>query len=178
MLSRSIFFPFISPSRMSLLTPSANHVRNNLFSSPVPSVLIRLHSSAITNAPLPWAIATVTSRPTVVRNDEANSDGEKQEWINRYDPVWCQFVPHYSKGGNDAVMNDLVYRQLVQRLIDQCLVSHFAFPYYFGNLLRLLPASTPSFHGMSRTALASGAISWSYLRQENWISIVTNCRRM
>jgi len=51
-----------------------------------------------------------------------------QEWIKRYDPMWCQFVPHHSKGGNDAVMNDLVYRQLVQRLIDQCLVSH---PFFF-----------------------------------------------
>ena len=50
-----------------------------------------------------------------------------QEWIKRYDPVWCQFVPYHSEGGGDAVMNDLVYRQLVQRLIDQCLVSQFAF---------------------------------------------------
>ena len=50
-----------------------------------------------------------------------------QEWIKRYDPVWCQFVPYHSEGGGDAVMNDLVYRQLVQRLIDQCLVSQFTF---------------------------------------------------
>ncbi|KAF9649845.1 hypothetical protein BDM02DRAFT_1740676 [Thelephora ganbajun] len=35
--------------------------------------------------------------------------------------VWCQFVPHHSKGGNDVVMNNLVYRKLVQRPIDQCL---------------------------------------------------------
>ena len=46
-----------------------------------------------------------------------------EEWIKRYDPMWCQFVPHHSGGGNEAVMNDLVHRQLVQRLIDQRLVS-------------------------------------------------------
>ena len=72
--------PFISLSRMSLLTPSSvNHVRNNLFPSSVPSVLTRLHSSATTNAPFPWAIATVASRPTAVRNDEANIDGENED---------------------------------------------------------------------------------------------------
>ena len=52
------------------------------------------------------------------------NDVALQEWIKRYDPMWCQFVPHHSGGGNDAVMNDLVHRQLVQRLIDQCLVSN------------------------------------------------------
>lgn len=46
-----------------------------------------------------------------------------EEWIKRYDPVWCQFVPHHNKGGDGAVMNDLVSRQLVQRLMDQCLVG-------------------------------------------------------
>lgn len=56
------------------------------------------------------------------------NDAALQEWIKRYDPMWCQFVPYHIKGGNDAVMNDLVYRQLVQRLIDQCLVSHISFP--------------------------------------------------
>ena len=58
------------------------------------------------------------------------NDAALQEWIKRYDPMWCQFVPHHIKGGNDAVMNDLVYRQLVQRLIDQCLVSHLTFIYF------------------------------------------------
>lgn len=52
------------------------------------------------------------------------NDAALQEWIKRYDPMWCQFVPHHSKGRSDAVMNDLVHRQLIQRLIDQCLVSH------------------------------------------------------
>jgi len=47
-----------------------------------------------------------------------------QEWTKRYDPAWCQFVPHHSKGGGDAVMNDLVHRQLVQQLIDRSLVSY------------------------------------------------------
>ena len=51
------------------------------------------------------------------------NDAALQEWIKRYDPTWCQFVPHHITGGNDAVMNDLVYRQLVQRLIDQSIVS-------------------------------------------------------
>ena len=51
-------------------------------------------------------------------------DTALQEWLKRYDPMWCQFVPHHSKGGDDAVMNDLVCRQLIQQLIDQCLVSH------------------------------------------------------
>lgn len=51
------------------------------------------------------------------------NDVALHQWIERYDPVWCQFVPHHSEGGNDAVLNDLVHRQLVQRLIDQCLVS-------------------------------------------------------
>lgn len=55
------------------------------------------------------------------------NDAALQEWIKRYDPMWCQFLPHHSKGGSDAVMNDLVYRQLVQRLIDQCLVCYLIF---------------------------------------------------
>lgn len=55
------------------------------------------------------------------------NDVALEEWIKRYDPMWCQFVPHHSEGGNDAVMNDLVHRQLVQRLIDRCLVSKSAF---------------------------------------------------
>jgi hypothetical protein len=42
-------------------------------------VLTRLHNSATTNAPFPWAIATVTSRPTAARNDEANPDGENED---------------------------------------------------------------------------------------------------
>jgi len=80
MLSRSTLLPFISLTRMPSLTPfSVNHVRNNLLSSSVPSVLIRLHSPAATNAPFPWAIATVTSRPTIARNDEANADGENED---------------------------------------------------------------------------------------------------
>lgn len=56
------------------------------------------------------------------------NDAALQGWIKRYDLMGCQFVPHHTKGGNDAVMNDLVYRRLVQRLIDQCLVSHPPFP--------------------------------------------------
>jgi hypothetical protein len=55
------------------------------------------------------------------------NDAALQEWIKRYDPMWCQFVPHHANGGNDAVMNDLVFRQLVQRLVDQCLVSYPSF---------------------------------------------------
>jgi len=51
------------------------------------------------------------------------NDVALHEWIKRYDPTWCQFVPHHSEGRNDAVMNDLVHRQLVQRLIDQCLYA-------------------------------------------------------
>ena len=90
------------------------------------------------------------------------NDVALQEWIKRYDPVWCQFVPHHSKGGKDAVMNDLVYRQLVQRLIDQCLVSYLVFLFSSDGLRSwLLPASTPSLRGMSRTALASGTLSSS-----------------
>jgi len=79
MLPKSTLLPFISLSWMSLLTPSVNHVRNNLFSSSLPSTLTRLHNSATTNAPFPCAIATVTSRPTAVRNDEANTDGENED---------------------------------------------------------------------------------------------------
>jgi len=52
------------------------------------------------------------------------TDAALREWMKRYDPVWCQFVPHHRKGVNDAVMNDLVSRQLIQQLIDQCLVGH------------------------------------------------------
>ncbi|KAF9648103.1 hypothetical protein BDM02DRAFT_2351326 [Thelephora ganbajun] len=68
------------------------------------------------------------------------NDAALQDWIKRYDPVWCQFVPHHSKGGNDAVMNDLVYRQLVQRLIDH----------------------TPSLRGTPKTARVFGTLSYSY----------------
>jgi len=79
MLTKSTLLPFISLSWMSLLTCSVNHARNNIFSSSVPSMLTRLHNSATTNAPFPCAIATVTSRPTTVRNDEANTDGENDD---------------------------------------------------------------------------------------------------
>ena len=66
------------------------------------------------------------------------NDAALKEWIKRYDPMWCQFVPHHSKGGSDAVMNDLVYRQLVQRLIDQRLVSYLAFYSFDETLSRCL----------------------------------------
>lgn len=88
------------------------------------------------------------------------TDAALQEWMKRYDPVWCQFVPHHRKGGNDAVMNDLVSRQLIQRLIDQCLVSHLIL--LLGQITEILPLSTPSLRGMSRTVLASGAPSSFY----------------
>ena len=80
MLPNNTFLPFISLSRIPLLTPpSVSHSRNNLFSSSVPSALTRPHNSATTNAPFPWAIATVTSRPTSVKNDEANADEENED---------------------------------------------------------------------------------------------------
>lgn len=72
--------PFISLSRIPLPTPSSvNHVRNNSFSPSVPSVPTRLHNSATTNAPFPWAIDTITSRPTAVRKDEANVNEENED---------------------------------------------------------------------------------------------------
>ena len=61
------------------------------------------------------------------------NDVALQVWIKRYDPTWCQFVPHHSKGGDDTVMDDLMCRQLVQWLIDQCHVGQFAFPYLLIN---------------------------------------------
>jgi hypothetical protein len=64
-----------------------------------------------------------------------------EEWIKRYDPMWCQFVPHHNEGGNDTVMNDLVHRQLVQRLIDQCLVSFLIIPKPSYEFLIYLPIS-------------------------------------
>ncbi|KAF9791873.1 hypothetical protein BJ322DRAFT_1439 [Thelephora terrestris] len=74
-----------------------------------------------------------------------------EEWIKRYDPMWCQFVPHHSEGGNDTVMNDLVHRQLVQRLIDQCLyaVASWDVPNSPGlwNTLLLLPCNTSGLIG-------------------------------
>lgn len=64
---------------LSLTPASVNHARNNLPSPSIPSVLTRPHSSATTNAPFPRAIATVTSRPTAVKNDEANLEGENED---------------------------------------------------------------------------------------------------
>lgn len=74
-----------------------------------------------------------------------------EEWIKRYDPMWCQFVPHHSEGGNDAVMNDLVHRQLVQRLIDQRLYAVASWDVQgspgLWNTLLLLPCNTSGLIG-------------------------------
>jgi len=82
------------------------------------------------------------------------TDAALQEWMKRYDPVWCQFVPHHGKGGNDAVMNDLVSRQLIQQLVDQCLVG---LPHLLPQqITEIPPTSTLSLHGISRIALGCG----------------------